>query len=253
MKILFKQLQFDGKRMMLRNSSYLFFTVIMPMVFYIIFTKISTGPSDQLKIFYKTYLGSMIIYSIVISAINGFADLIQSDRDEGLIDFLNLAPHGKIPYYCSVGFWSIVLNVCSTLILGLVAIIVNGVKLTLIQWICIAILPIVGLIPLLLLGFAMSNISRRETLGIVSNLVTFPMAIASGLWWPLNMMPSWIQTIGKLLPTYFANNILSQVMLEQKLKLSDFGGLGAWIIIGLTINIVVHRLIKEKSVLTSVS
>ncbi|BDR57163.1 ABC transporter permease [Xylocopilactobacillus apis] len=252
MKTFMTQLKFDGKRLVFRDYSYQFFTTLMPLAFYLLFTKIFTvGNAAEMKIFNKSYLGSMIIYSVLISAIFGFAQIMRGDRDQGFVDFLGLSPKGKLPYYFSLGFWMIMLSLFSILVLTITAIIFNGVKLTIGQFIALLIIPMIGQIPLLLIGLAMSNITRHETLSVVSNLVTFPMAIISGLWWPLTMMPDWVQKIGKLMPTYFANNILSKILIDQKIKLTDFGGIAIWIVLGLILVVFITKLIGKKGVVTS--
>ncbi|GAF40122.1 ABC-type multidrug transport system, permease component [Agrilactobacillus composti DSM 18527 = JCM 14202] len=103
-------------------------------------------------------------------------------------------------------------------------------------------------IPLLLIGTAMSFIKRQETLSVVSNLVTFPMAVVSGLWWPINMLPNWLQTIGKLTPTYFANNSLSHVLTNGKVDLMNVGGVLAWLGLGVALVILMAKRTARKGV-----
>ena len=98
MKSLKTQLAFDGKRLILRNFSYIFFSLLMPAGLYSLFTKVmSVGSSPQMKLFYVTYMDSMIVYSILISALFGIAAIFKRDRDQGLVTFLSLSAYGTLP------------------------------------------------------------------------------------------------------------------------------------------------------------
>ena len=188
----------------------------------------------------------MIIYSLLISAVFGFAQIIHGDRYQKLTNFLELSPHGKVFYYLSVGLWMIILNLIATFVLTIVAVLVNGFELSGSQWFGLLIFSQIGQIPLLLIGLSLSNISRQETLSVVCNLITFPMAIISGLWWPLNILPSWIQPIGKIMPTYFANDILTKTLLNQKIELNDFVMIAIWTLFCLILSIVVNKLVRKR-------
>ena len=61
-------------------------------------------------------------------------------------------------------------------------------------------MPILSL-PLILLGIAISLLKDSDTINAVTNLIVFPMAIAGGLWWPISLLPHWLQQKRKLLPT----------------------------------------------------
>ena len=111
MKSLKTQLAFDGKRLILRNFSYIFFSLLMPAGLYSLFTKVmSVGSSPQMKLFYVTYMDSMIVYSILISALFGIAAILKRDRDQGLVTFLSLSAYGTLPYYLSVAFWMLMMT-----------------------------------------------------------------------------------------------------------------------------------------------
>lgn len=72
MKTLGYQISFNTKRIFLRNFTYSFFTILMPIGFYVLFTKVLvSGTAAQELVFAKQYLGSMIVYSVLINAMFG--------------------------------------------------------------------------------------------------------------------------------------------------------------------------------------
>ena len=228
MKPFLAQLKFDSRRLILRNFSFQFFSILMPAGFYLLFTKVMVSGTVPVSFSLK-YMASMIVYSGTINALFGIASILMLDREKGLLQWYQLTPSGVQPYYLSVGFWSMAMNGIAIVVLGVLAVSVNHVSLTIEQWLVMAGVALVGQIPTLLLGVLISFLNRIETLSIVSNLITFPMAIVSGLWWPMSMLPSWLQPIGKLMPTYFVNNWLGAVATHATLKITTVTGVGAWI------------------------
>lgn len=228
MKPFLAQLKFDGRRLILRNFSFQFFSILMPAGFYLLFTKVMVSVTVPVS-FSLQYMASMIVYSGTINALFGIALILMHDREKGLLQWYQLTPSGVQPYYLSVGFWSMVMNGIAIVVLGVLAVVVNHVSLTVGQWFAVAGVALVGQIPTLLMGVSISFLNRPETLSVVSNLITFPMAIVSGLWWPMSTLPSWLQPIGKLMPTYFVNNWLGAVATHATLKATNIIGVSAWI------------------------
>lgn len=221
-----KQLKFDGERLILRNFYFLFFSLLMPAGFYVLFTRVMIVTGS--KAFYVTYMGSMVVYSGLISAIFSMATILKRDRDQGFVSLLKATPKGPMVYYLSVGVWSLVMSSLAIVVIGGIATIMNHVQLSLTQWFGLVGVAMFGQIPLLLIGIMMANIRHNETLSLVSNVVTFPMAIISGLWWPINFLPDWLQRIGKLMPTYFTNNLIAKVTTGGKLEINLIVGICAW-------------------------
>ncbi|BDZ30826.1 ABC transporter permease [Lactiplantibacillus sp. WILCCON 0030] len=228
MKTVLAQLKFDSRRLILRNFSFQFFSILMPAGFYLLFTKVMVSGTASER-FSLQYMASMIVYSGTINGLFGIAAILMHDREKGLLQWYQLTPSGVQPYYLSMGFWSMAMNGIAIMVLGTLAVVVNQVSLTGSQWLAVAGVALIGQLPTLLLGVLISFINRPETLSVVSNLITFPMAIISGLWWPMSMLPSWLQPIGKLMPTYFVNNWLGAVATHATLETTNVIGVGAWI------------------------
>ncbi|WP_010579845.1 ABC transporter permease [Liquorilactobacillus vini] len=247
MKTFFEQFKFDAKRLLIRNFSFLFFSLLMPAGFYLLFTKIMiSGTTAELSKLKLSYLGSMIIYSGIISAIFGIASLLKADRDEGFLCYLQLAPAKAKYYYGSLYLLIILVNLVAVLILQTLAVLLNSVKLDLYQVLFSILIVGIGQLPMVLLGTCLSYLKKQETLNVVSNLIVFPLAIVSGLWWPLSIMPTWIQKVGQVMPTFFANDLLSSVLLGNQIKTGNIIGITIWIIIGIAGVIVTLKLYHHR-------
>jgi ABC-2 type transport system permease protein len=72
---------------------------------------------------------------------------------------------------------------------------------------------IVGSLAFLAIGFAISSIARNaETAASYANLITFPMLFLSGIFFPVDTVPSWLQPILKILPLAYLVDALRQLM-----------------------------------------
>ena len=92
------------------------------------------------------------------------------------------------------------LNLLGALSLEITAIVINHIQVSVIRLFeLLLLLPLVSF-PLVLLGILVSLVGSGNTVNVLCNLVVFPMAILSGLWWPLETMPDWMQHVGQLLP-----------------------------------------------------
>lgn len=223
------QVCFDGKRLILRNVAFFCFSLGMPAGFYLLFTRMMVAGSDSGAARYQaSYMCSMIVYSCLIGAVFSMGNLLNRDRQTGFVATLKLTPGGTRTYYVSMLFWGLMMNLLALLIMGCLAVLVNHVTLTVPQWLALAGTVFISQLPLLVVALWLARISRGEILALVSNLVTFPVAILSGLWWPISMMPDWVQSLGKMLPTYQAVTIMSKVVNGGKINLSLWLGLILW-------------------------
>ncbi|WP_051006433.1 hypothetical protein [Lactobacillus vini] len=59
-------------------------------------------------------------------------------------------------------------------------------------------------------------------------------------------MPTWIQKVGQVMPTFFANDLLSSVLLGNQIKTGNIIGITIWIIIGIAGVIVTLKLYHHR-------
>jgi ABC-2 type transport system permease protein len=53
----------------------------------------------------------------------------------------------------------------------------------------------------------------QETAQMMTMLLQFPMMFVSGILFPVDQMPVWLQLIGKAMPLYYAADALRKVMI----------------------------------------
>lgn len=211
------EIQLAFKRLVFRNLRFFMFDLTLPIVFYLLFTRVmNTGlQGTALKIFYTTYLINMMAYSVLLAGVMTVANTLSDDRRRRFNVFIDLSPVSQNRYYANMIIVFLTLNDLTMLALGGVAFLANDVHFGWIVWLeLLGVMPLLSL-PIILIGMLIAQAGTSNVINLMSNLIVFPMAILSGLWWPIQMMPSWIQQIGKFLPTYQITNVLNCITTQQ--------------------------------------
>lgn len=74
--------------------------------------------------------------------------------------------------------------------------------MTVLQVIDLLLITLAGAIPFAAFGLLISFIMPPNAGPGIINIVYLPMAFASGMWMPINILPHWIRSIAPFLPTY---------------------------------------------------
>lgn len=201
MKVLRLQCKAEILRV-LRNPYFVFWSLLMPIVFYFIFTKVvNTGAPDKAE-WQAHYLMSMTAFSVMGSSIMTLGIRMVQERQQGWATFMRLTPLSDTVYFFAQMMGQTVIHLFSIIVIFTVGALINGVSLTALEWISSGAWILIASIPFLALGTLIGLMRRVETAAGVSNVVYMAMAVAGGMWMPLEIMPKIMQTIGKWLPSY---------------------------------------------------
>lgn len=231
-------------RIIVRNPRFMAFDIGVRALFYILFTKVMNQglPAS----FEKTYLVSMAIYATLLSSIITVANTVLSDKEQAYIRFIDVSPVSRNTYYASMGMVLLILTMVEIAVIELIAKLYIGVSMSVINWLVILTVVTIASIPLMIFGVSLSFVGSNTIVNLMVNLIVFPAAILSGLWWPLSMMPTWSQTIGKLLPTYQTSVIVNDVMKQTAVPLKMIGGELVWLVLAIGLLVVVQKIQRTK-------
>lgn len=230
MKSYTTQLKMDIKRLIMRNPKFVIFDVGIPVAFYVLFTKVLNAgmPSS----FDKSYMVNMAIYATLLSSIVTVANNILSDQEEKYLRFIDVSPVSRIVYYTSIGTALMILTLLEVLVIELVGYFYVGVSLPISSLLWALVIVTIASIPLTVFGVLLAYTGSSSLVNLLVYLIVFPVAILSGLWWPLQMLPAWGQHIGKLLPTYQTSVIVNNVIQNQSFSMKPIIILLSWFIVG---------------------
>ena len=153
----------------------------------------------------------LIGFSILVSPMFSLVNISSEYKKTKLFKQLSLTPLTKMEWLASKVLWYIVLTAISFLLMVTVGVLAFGAHVTLTVWL----IPFLILGPMLFasLGMLVGTVTKNpETAGVIGNIVTFPMMFLAGTFFPISIMPQYLQSIAHVLPLYYVIEGLNNVM-----------------------------------------
>ncbi len=151
--------------------------------------------------------------TVITGSLQGVATAISREKEQGTMDGLLVAP---IPHQ------SIILGkVAAQTVRGLIqGFLILGLSMVLFgvqiygSPIIMLIVMVLGTASFVGVGIIMTAIAPdQETAQMMTLILQFPMMFISGILFPIDQLPSWLQVIGKALPLYYAADALRKVII----------------------------------------
>ncbi|MDB8657010.1 ABC transporter permease [Streptococcus anginosus] len=216
--------------LMKRQAAYYLLSIGLPSVFYLIFSGVmsSDTPTSVLRL----YLFSMTVFSIMSSAFFSIPSSLQSDKTNNWQKMIQHSPVSMVEYYISKLFSALLTFLLSIVVVFSVGHFVRGVNLPAMDWLIIALIILFGSLVFIAMGVLVSLLSSAQLMSVVGNIAYMALAVLGGLWFPLTMFPKWLQSIGKLTPSYQLMQIVSSY-LEHR----EFNAIAALIVLVYTVGV----------------
>lgn len=183
-------------RRTLRDTGFVIGGIAMPVLMYLLFTNI--GENDGT---WKTAsMVGMAAYGAVGSALNT-GGVVAEDRAVGWLRQLRVTP--MTPREVVTGR---ALTGAVTVLPAIVAVLaagglVNGVRLSAVQWAATALLLWLGSIPFTLLGLGNGYRLTGPATGVANMMCNLGLAVVGGLWFPVSLFPHWLRSLSAYTPT----------------------------------------------------
>ena len=170
----------------------------------------TTVNTEQTK-YVDFLIPGLIGFSILVSPMFSLVNISSEYKKTKLFKQLSLTPLTKMEWLTSKVIWYITLTISSFLLMALTGIFIFEAHITLTIWL----IPFLILGPTLFssLGMLVGTVTKNpETAGIIGNIVTFPMMFLAGTFFPISMMPHYLQNIAHVLPLYYIIEGLNNIM-----------------------------------------
>lgn len=217
--------------LMKRQAAYYLLSIGLPSVFYLIFSGMMSGSATPTLVL-QTYLFSMTVFSIMSSAFFSIPSTLQFDKTNNWQKMLQHSPVSMIEYYISKLFSALLTFLLSIVVVFSVGHFVRGVNLPAMDWLIIALIILFGSLVFIAMGVLVSLLPSAQLMSVVGNIAYMALAVLGGLWFPLTMFPKWLQSIGKLTPSYQLMQIVSSY-LEHR----EFNAIAALIVLVYTVGV----------------
>jgi ABC-2 type transport system permease protein len=187
-----------------RNRQYLFFTVLLPALFTIFFTKIVGGqvPASDYQDLAGATMISMMAYGAIGAAL-GATIRLAFDRSSGWLRQLRVLPVPPGATFAVDVMVGALLVLPSLVVVALVGRFVNGVQFGLVTWLVLVGVLWAGSVVFVALGLAVGLALDAQAAGAAIGILGTILAALGGLWFPVDLFPSGLATLAHTLPSYW--------------------------------------------------
>lgn len=182
---------------MLRAKAFSFSVIGFPVMFYLIF-----GLTNKNTEYARYLLASYSCFGMFGAALFGLGAGVAMERAQGWLELKRASPMPRIVYLVAKTVTCAAIALITVGILLALGLTMGGVSMTVLQVVDLLLITLAGAVPFAAFGLLISFIMPPNAGPGIINIVYLPMAFASGMWMPINILPHWIQRIALFLPTY---------------------------------------------------
>ncbi|MGR6917201.1 ABC transporter permease [[Actinomadura] parvosata] len=216
----------------LRNRRYLIFVVAFPVLLYLINANIYGRQSDGAGVGYNVVLMvSMAAYGALAASMMSSAVPLATERQTGWLRQIQITPLPSWAVVAAKLGSSMALVLPSLLLVGLVAIVQQGVSLPPERWAELLVALWLGAVPFVALGLALGSALSAEAAQPAAMICMFALTIAGGLWFPPELFGSGMKAVAELTPSYHYASIGWSLAGGHGLATSDVLVVLAWAVV----------------------
>jgi ABC-2 type transport system permease protein len=223
-------------KMTLRDRTVLFWLLLFPAVLIVVFGALVDGNSDSKisvgvvnaeampvaistqgiqgkNMSYVDFLvPGVLAMSVMNGGIVGLSAAFVVMRERSVLRRIKVTPFPMISFITARVATQLLVALCqAAILLGLAKLIFNlDIVGNLLE---VAVFISLGSLTSLTIGFFVAGVSRKqESATALAQLISFPMLFLSGVFFPLDRSPVWLQDVAKALPLTYLADGLRQVM-----------------------------------------
>jgi ABC-2 type transport system permease protein len=161
--------------------------------------------------FIEFFVPGIIAMSVMTSSLSGAVNMNAELRQKGIIRKLSTTPITRTDWILSNILYQFILAVISTMAILVVSYAVFSVRLQINAWLLVFI--VLAVFAFGGIGMILTRVANEaESATAAADFIMFPMMFLSGSFFPLEMMPDFLQTIARILPLYYVNEGLRASM-----------------------------------------
>lgn len=163
--------------------------------------------------FIDFFVPGILAMSLMNSGIIGLSTAFVSFREQGILRRIKVTPFALWKFILARIVSSLVVMLATSAILVGVGMLVWGLTVRGNLLLTLGVL-VVGGLAFLAIGYAIAAFARNtESAASYANLITFPMLFLSGVFFPVDSMPSWIRPVVQFLPLRYLVDALREPMM----------------------------------------
>ncbi|WP_405706584.1 ABC transporter permease [Streptomyces xanthophaeus] len=225
-----------GYRAQVRDKATLFFTFAFPLLFLVVFGLIFSGQEvEESGRPYISYIAPGVMsWGVANAAVFGIAFTLMQWRRDDLLRLIRLTPTPLTTVLASRYVLALVVGVVQAAVFVAVAM-VPGFGLELDgRWPLVLPALVLGITAFMAIGVIVGTYANTpEAVAAIANCMMVPMAFLSGSFLPLDMMPSWLQSVSRILPLRYLNDAATGALTGSG-SLSSIG-IGCAVLLGFAV------------------
>lgn len=194
----------------LRTKTFSLSVIGFPVMFYLLFGVMNRGEAVHGQIVAKYLVASYAAFSVVGAALFGIGVGLAGERASGWLELKRASPMPPLAYLAAKCVSAVAFGLIIATILCVVGTVAAGVHLSVLEYLGICSISIIGGVPFACMGLLLAMLLPANSAPGIVNLIYLPMSYCSGLWMPIPLLPKWMQHVAPALPTYH----LAQLMLR---------------------------------------
>jgi ABC-2 type transport system permease protein len=195
----------------LRTPRTIIFTVAFPLVFLVLFNSIFINGGDNgttlpngVKVSAQAYFTAGIIaYAVALSTFTTLAISLTTQRENGQLKRYRGTPMPPWTFIAAQMARATVQALFMTALLLAVGAIAYGVPIPSSTFPAFVLYVVLGTATLCSLGIALSAFTpNADAASTIAPFTVVMLAFFSGIWIPVDQLPQWLETVGKIFPLY---------------------------------------------------
>jgi len=187
---------------LLRMPGYLVPMFAFPLGFYLLFGVAMAGRMSRGFDMSRYLLATYGSFGVMGVALFGFGVGVAIERGQGWMLFKRATPMPPLAYFFAKLAVCLLFSVILTTLLFTLGATAGGVRQPLTTWLSLGGVVVAGSIPLGAFGLALGYWAGPNSAPATVNLIYLPAALASGMWFPMEMLPTFLQRLAPWLPSY---------------------------------------------------
>ncbi|QHT59169.1 ABC transporter permease [Paenibacillus lycopersici] len=229
-----------------RNRRFVIFSVLMPILFFFLFSS-SVGDQQVDGVnFTSYYLMSMTCYGIIGASFTTFSQRLARERSQGWIKMLKITPLPSWAYILSKIGAQAIINLFIVVMMFAVGGFGKHIDLPVSTWLSCGLWIWVGGMSFMALGTLFGSMRNPDAVQVISMIVYMGMSVLGGLWMPVSTMSKTMQDIAKALPTYRLGQGAWNMLGGGTVDWSGIGILVAYVVVFMVLSSYIMR--KQEAV-----
>jgi ABC-2 type transport system permease protein len=162
--------------------------------------------------FIDFFVPGIIAMTVMTASLFGAVNVNAELRQKGVIKKLSTTPITRTDWILSNVLYQFLLSVISTISILLVSYGVFDVSLQMNFW--LPVFVVLEVFAFVGIGMILTRVAKEaESAAAAANAIMFPMMFLSGTFFPVEMMPGFLQKFSRILPLYYVNEGLRASMI----------------------------------------